>query len=31
MRNLIGRDLAAYSLETVRMFHSDTHPAGYVI
>jgi len=28
---LIGRDLAAYSLETVRMFYTDAQRAGYAI
>lgn len=26
---LVGKDLAAYSLETVRMFHADAQAAGY--
>jgi transaldolase len=28
---LVGKDLAAYSLETVAMFHTDAHAAGYAI
>lgn len=28
---LVGKDLAAYSLETVEMFHSDAAKAGYAI
>jgi transaldolase len=28
---LIGKDLAAYSLETVAMFHSDANAAGFTI
>ena len=28
---LVGRDLNAYSLETVRMFHDDAAQAGYVL
>lgn len=27
--DLIGKDLAQYSLETVQMFHNDAHSAGY--
>jgi transaldolase len=26
---LLGRDLTAFSLETVRMFHNDARAAGY--
>jgi transaldolase len=26
---LLGKDLAAYSLETVKMFHEDARRAGY--
>jgi transaldolase len=29
--DLIGKDLAAYSLETVEMFHRDAHAAAYTI
>ena len=28
---LVGKDLAEYSLETVRMFHSDAQKSGYSI
>jgi len=28
---LVGKDLSAYSLETVRMFHDDAKHAGYVL
>jgi transaldolase len=28
---LVGKDLSAYSLETVKMFHSDAKAAGYVL
>ena len=28
---LVGKDLSAYSLETVRMFHNDAKHAGYVL
>lgn len=28
---LVGKDLSAYSLETVRMFHDDARHAGYVL
>jgi transaldolase len=27
--SIIGRDLTAYSLETVKMFHSDAVAAGF--
>lgn len=29
--HLLGRDLTAFSLETVRMFHDDAHAAGYAL
>ncbi|MAZ44349.1 MAG: transaldolase [Legionellales bacterium] len=29
--NLLGKDLTEFSLETVRMFHSDAETAGYVL
>lgn len=29
--DLVGKDLAAYSLETVEMFHRDAHAAAYTI
>jgi len=28
---LVGRDLAAYSLDTVKMFHDDARQAGYTL
>jgi transaldolase len=28
---LVGKDLAKYSLETVKMFHDDAKHAGYVL
>jgi transaldolase len=28
---LLGRDLDAFSLETVRMFHNDAMTAGYLL
>ena len=29
--SLVGKDLLAYSLETVEMFHTDAKTAGYMI